>query len=88
MPLFLALLLVLHLAFPSLHVTTCENFGVVELVCGGEGLFYKVGNPITELVITRCDEAALFSVQGVADAEFCLTAVATGKQVKWIDAIA
>ena len=33
----------------------------------GEDFACKVGNPITELVVTRRDEAALFSVKGVID---------------------
>ena len=44
---------------------TCKYFGVVAHVCGSEGLSYKVGDPIMELVVTRRDKAALLEVQGV-----------------------
>ena len=34
---------------------------------GNEGLYCKVGDPITEIVVTRHDEADLIPLQGVAD---------------------
>ena len=40
---------------------------------GGEGLVSKVGNLITELVVTSCDEASLLAVEGMADVK-CRTA--------------
>ena len=46
---------------PSTHGTTCEIFGVVTHVRGGEILTCKVGDPITEIVLTRCGEAALLT---------------------------
>ena len=60
-----------HLAFafgfglPSMYGATCENFGVITHVRGGECLTCKVGNPIMELVVTCRDEAALLVVKGV-----------------------
>ena len=72
---------------PLSHGVTCEDFGVVTHVPGGEGLFCKVGNPITELIVTCRDEAALFAVQGVADKEVKPTAITMGRQVRWIDDI-
>ena len=56
-----------YFGLSHLHRSTCEYFGVVAHVRGGEGLPYKVGDPITDLTVTRRNEAALFSVQGVVD---------------------
>ena len=72
--------------FPP-HGKTCEYFGVVAHMRRGDGLSCKVGEPITELIVTRRDEAALFAVQGVADREGHPTAVAMGWKVRWIDVI-
>ena len=52
---------------PLLYGATCEDFGVVTHMRGGGGLYCNVGDPITELVVTRRDEASLFVVQGVTD---------------------
>ena len=46
---------------------TCVYFGDVMHVRGGEGLARKVGNPITEIVVTRRDKASLLAVNGVSD---------------------
>ena len=46
---------------------TCIYLGVVTNVCGGEGLSRKVGDPVTEIVVTCCDDAPLLEVEGVAD---------------------
>ena len=35
-----------------------------------EGLVGQVCYPVTELIVTRRDEAALFTVKGVTDCEF------------------
>ena len=50
----------------SMHGATCVYFGVVTHVRWGEGLARKVGDPITEIVVTRRDEASLLAVKGVA----------------------
>ena len=44
-----------ELVLPSMHVVTCLYFGVIMHVRGGEGISCKVGNPIMELVVVRCD---------------------------------
>ena len=54
---------------PPLYSATCKDFGVVVHVRWGEGLGRNVGEPTTELVVTRRDEATLLAVQGVADCE-------------------
>ena len=62
-----------EIALSSPHVATCLYSGVVTHVRGGEGLVSKVGNLITELVVTSCDEASLLAVEGMADVK-CRTA--------------
>ena len=57
-------------------------------VIRGKGFTCKVGDPITNFIVTRRDDAALFSVQGVADREGCPIDVEMGRQVRWFDAIA
>ena len=42
---------------------------------GGEGLACKVGESITELVVTRRDEASLIEVEGVADVKCRATSI-------------
>ena len=39
-------------------------------VRGGDGLECKVGNPITELFVTRWDESPLLEVEGVEYRKF------------------
>ena len=73
---------------PPPHGTTCKYFGVVAHVRRDEGLSCKVSNPITELVATRHDEAALLAVQGVVDCEGLPTAITMGRKVRCLDAIA
>ena len=34
---------------------------------GGESFAGQVRDPVTELVVTRCDKAALITVKGMAD---------------------
>ena len=43
---------------------------------GGEGFVCQVCDPITEIIVTRCDKAALFAVKGVTDGELGLTEIA------------
>ena len=45
-------------------------------VRGVEGLARKSGNPITELVVTRRDEASFLAVKGVADVKCRATSIA------------
>ena len=77
----------LPLASPSPHRSTCEDFGVVRHVRGGEGLSYKVGDPIMDLVVICCDETTLLEVQGLADCEGRPKAITMGRQARRLDAI-
>ena len=43
---------------------------------GGEGLACKVGDPITELVVTLCAEASLLVVKDVSDVKYCAISIA------------
>ena len=54
---------------PPLHGATCENCGVVVHVCGGEVLTCKSGDPITEIIVKRRDEADLIAVKGMVNIE-------------------
>ena len=54
---------------------------------GGEGLSSQVCYPVTELVLTRRDEAALFTVKGVTDGKLLLTSVTVRGKVRRIQAI-
>ena len=49
-----------------MHSPTCVYFGVVTHVRGGEDIACKVSDPVTELVVTRRDEAPLLAVEGLA----------------------
>ena len=55
---------------------------------GGESLTYKVGDPITELVVTCRDEAHHIKFEGVGDGECCSTGVTMAQQVREIYAVA
>ena len=63
-------------------------FGVVTHVRRGEVLTCKVGDPITSLIVMHCDKADLISVKGVEDLECSPTAVAMGRQSRWLNAVA
>ena len=54
---------------------------------GGKGLAIQVCYTVTEIVVTRRDEAALFSVKGVTDGKLCLTSVTIRGKVRGIQAI-
>ena len=54
---------------------------------GGEGLVGQVCYPVTELVVTRRDKAALFSVKGVTDRELSLTPVTVLGKVRGLQSI-
>ena len=70
-----------------MHGANCLDFGVVIQVRGGEGLTRKVGYPITEIVVTRRDEASLLAVKGVAYVKRRATSVAMVRQVRGVDAV-
>ena len=50
--------------------------GVIAHVLGGEGFACKVRNPITELVVTIHDDAAILSIQGLSNVKLGVAAVA------------
>ena len=54
---------------------TCVDEGVIMHVRGIENLSVKVCDPITQLVATRGNEAALFSVQGIGDGKHSIAVV-------------
>ena len=60
---------------PSTHVANCVDFGVLVHVRWGEGLARKVGNTITELVMTRRDKASILAVKGVVDVKWRATSI-------------
>ena len=48
------------------HGATLINEGVVTHMRGGESPARQIRNPVTELIVTRRDEAAPLAVKGVA----------------------
>ena len=48
-----------------MHGAACVDFGVVTHVCGDECLDFKVGDPITDLVLMRRDKAPLIEGKGM-----------------------
>ena len=54
---------------------------------GGEGFAIQVCYPVTEIVVMRCDKAALFTVKGVTNGKLCLTSVTVRGKVRGIQAI-
>ena len=65
----------LSLVLPFVHGATCEYFGVLTNVRGGGFLARKVGDPITELVVIRCDESYLLAVKGAEDIKCRATSI-------------
>ena len=59
-----------------MHGANCVDFGVVTHVRWGEGLVRKVGNTLTEIVLTCLDEASLLAVKGVVDVKFHAISIA------------
>ena len=55
---------------------TCVDFGFIMHVRGGEGLAFKFGNPIMELVVTCRDQASIIAVKGVSYVEFRAISIA------------
>ena len=54
------------LSFLPRHGATLVNEGFVTHVRGGKSPARKICNPVTELIVTRRDEAAPLAVKGVA----------------------
>ena len=57
------------LDFPFLNAqrNLCRFWGHHAHVCRGESLARKVGDPITEIILTRHDEASLIEVEGMVE---------------------
>ena len=64
-----------------LHVTTCKDEGVAMHVSRCEGFSGQVRDPVTELVLTRCDKAAPLAVKRVAYGESGVVAFAVMGEV-------
>ena len=64
------------LGFRPRHGATLVNEGVVAYVRGGESPARQIRNPVTELIVTRRDEATPLAIEGVADLESGVAAVA------------
>ena len=72
------------MSFLPRHGATLVNEGVVTHVRGGEIPARQSRDPVTELIVTRRDEAAPLSVKGMADLEFGVVAVAMFREVWWL----
>ena len=64
------------------HGATWMHEGVVTHVQGGDQFPCEFSNPITELVATVSDEAALLKIQGMIDRKFGVVAI-TGSSEFW-----
>ena len=58
-----------------LHYTTCKYEGFFAHVRGCESFAGHIRNPVTELVMTHCDEATPLTVEGVANRKVGIAAV-------------
>ena len=78
-PLWISLVLQMipfELVLPLMHSATCVDFGVVTHVRGSEVLACKVGDPITEIFVTRRGEASLLVFKGASDVKCYTTFIA------------
>ena len=76
------------LGFRPLHGATPVYEGVVAYVRGGECPARQICNPITELIVTRRDEATPLAVEGVANGKPGVAAAVVFMEVWGIEAIA
>ena len=76
------------LGFRPAHGATLVYEGVVAYVRGGESPARQIRDPVTELIVTRHDEATPPAVEGVADGKPGVAAVAVFGEVWGIEAIA
>ena len=74
-------------SLPSTHGATCVYVGVITHMHEGEGLACNVGDPITDIVVTRRDEASLLAVEGMVDGKCRTVSIEKFQKVRWIDAI-
>ena len=66
---------------------TREYFGIVAHVRGGEGISCIFGDPITNIVVTCLDEAALITFEGVAYGGCQSTTMVTVQKVRGINSV-
>ena len=69
------------LSFRPRHGATLVNEGVVAYMRGGEGPACQIRDPVTELIMTRRDEATPLAVEGVKNGKFGVAAVAVFGEV-------
>ena len=60
---------IILLSLPAPHGATWCNEGVITHVSWIQGLSDQLCHPVTETVMSSCDEAALLEVEGVGDCE-------------------
>ena len=72
------------LSFLPRHGATLVTEGVVTHVRWGESPARQIRDPVTELIVTRRDEATPLAVEGVADGEFGVAAVAMFREFWWL----
>ena len=53
----------------------------------GKGLARKISDPITEFVVTLCDEASFIAVKGVEDVKCHATSTTMIQKIRGLDAI-
>ena len=63
------------IVLPSMRGTACVGFLFVMHVREGDDLASKIGDPITELVVMRRDEASLLAVKGIIEVECHATSI-------------
>ena len=76
------------LGFHLPHRATSVYEGVVAYKRGGESPSSQIRDPVTDLIVTRRDEATPLAVEGVADEKPGVAAVAVFGEVWGIEAIA
>ena len=64
-----------RLCLRPFHGTTCKEEGVTAHVRGGERFSGQVCDPVTELVVTRCDKSDPLIITGVANRKVGVAAV-------------
>ena len=76
------------LSFHPRHGATLVNEEVVAHVRGGESPARQIRDPVTELIMTRRDEATPLAVKGVANGKLGVAAVAVFGEVWGLEYIA
>ena len=74
--------------FHTHHGATLVYEEVLAYVRGGEGVARQIRDPVTELIVTRRDNATPLAVDGVVDGEAGLAAVTVFREVWGLEAIA